>query len=131
MKTSRIVASLFLIVAAGSAHAAGSSFQRSCSSIQLQLEQYNAWIVADCKNGYGGIQNSRVAIEGIENRFGQLRYESSGTSSFQRSCREAWLEWSHDAVWLHAYCGDGNGGERKSSIEIRNIENQHGWLIRK
>lgn len=124
-----ILLGTILLLGTSAASASGSSFQRSCTNIDLIMEQFNAWIVADCKNGSGGYQNSRVAITGVHNKFGRLMTDNKGVSAFQRSCREAWLEWDHGWVQLVAKCGDGRGGEQQSRVYIDNIHNKNGWLI--
>jgi len=128
----RIVIFIFVIMFAGlgTAFAKNSSFHRSCDRINLHTEDYNVWIQADCGDGNGGFNYSEIALTGVHNFHGKLVFNNKGTSSFQRSCRNAYLEWEHGWVRLVATCGDGKGGERTSGVFINNIHNQNGWLIK-
>ena len=123
-----LFATLFLATVGGSAIAAESSFQRSCSNIDLDLENNNAWIVADCGDGTGRDKPAEIAIRGVHNTNGQLTGNADFSSSFQRSCRDAYLEWNDNSVILFATCGNGRGSEIRSSIYLLNIHNRFGTL---
>ena len=124
---------VFLIIACvagiGAASADNSSFQRSCSNVNLLLQEFNVWIQAECKNGNGGINWTEIALPGMHNSNGNLSHDRNPSSSFQRSCHDAWLEWEHGWVNLVAICGDGRGGERQSSIYVDDIHNRNGFLV--
>ena len=124
-----ILATLFMATAIGSSLAAPSSFQRSCSNIDLNLESNNAWIVADCGDGSGRDRPAEIAIRGIYNDHGRLRLGNDFSSSFQRSCRDVVLDVNQNDVGIVATCGDGNGGEIRDSISIQNIHNRNGTLV--
>lgn len=50
-------------------------------------------------------------------------------SSFQRSCNNVSLQVEHHGAWIHAQCGDGQGGYIQTQIEIMGIHNISGGLM--
>ncbi len=76
---------------------------------------------AECSNGNGGIIWSELTLSSYHNDHGNLIRDGNPSSSFQRSCRQARLEWDNNAIKLVAVCGDGRGGERQSSIYVHDM----------
>lgn len=50
-------------------------------------------------------------------------------SSFQRSCNNVSLQVEHHGVWMHAQCGNGQGGYIQTQIEIMGIHNMPSGLM--
>lgn len=121
-----VFGSLFLT--GGDASAKSSSFQKSCSGIDLDITDQDVWIVADCGDGNGRFVNTRIELRGINNGHGFLNKKGNGASSFQRSCDDIYLEWNDFSVKLNARCDNGNGGVNQTFLYINNIENRFGTL---
>ncbi|TDP46201.1 CVNH domain-containing protein [Zavarzinia compransoris] len=118
-----------LLLGGGAASAAPSSFQRSCSDIQIEVSGSDAYLVAQCKDRQGRYRNTELLLLGYQNIDGTLKRQGYEGASFQRSCDQYWLDVSHEKVFLNGSCKRRNGSYRQSRIELQGIHNDNGQLI--
>lgn len=112
----------------GTAHAAEPTFQNSCRNIRLNTSDDSVWISAQCETRNGSWKNTTYGLYGIMNDDGFLR-ENDEPVSFQHSCRDAILQWTHDAVRIRAYCETMSGDERETTFDLWDIHNSDGTII--
>ncbi|WP_113752097.1 mannose-binding lectin [Bordetella trematum] len=129
--TAVTLAALAMSLLTTPASAGSSTFQNSCRNIKLHSDDNGAWISAECRTRSGNYTKSSIAIRGLINDNGRLRGRSGEQTSYQKSCRDRRISWSKEKVSISAVCRTRAGSENNTSIEILNIENQDGKLVRR
>lgn len=87
-------------------------------------------IGATCRDRAGRNQPADFDLNGYHNIDGRLVFDGKGKSSFQRSCDVINVRVSPERVLLTAECRARNQSVRKTTIEIQNIQNIDGRLVR-
>lgn len=123
-----VILALLGAVSATPALAGSSSFQRSCSTFEVQSSSQRVILKATCGNGRGGNVTSQIELYAIANIDGRLTRQASGPSSFQRSCDAFWTEATPQRVFLVADCKRRDQSLARSRIEIEDIDNIFGQL---
>lgn len=129
MKMKSIAVSAVLTLCSPLAWAASSSFQNSCSNTQMSVSDNGVRISAECRTKNGAYNATSILVRGISNDDGRLRGKSGAPTSFQHSCRKITLNMNTNQVALQAICKTRSGSERKTRLELTNIENRNGRLV--
>jgi hypothetical protein len=105
---------------AAPARAAPSTFQESCTNIRM----HGATQKAKCRRIDQSWVETSLAIDGIENIDGNLRYTNNGPSSFQLTCTDIGVS----GDMLFAKCRRRDQSEASTRLRLQNIENINGAL---
>lgn len=128
--TTAALAALAMTMLSAPASAASSSFQNSCRNIKLHSNDGGAWISAECRTRNGNFTPSTITINGLVNNDGRLQGRSGEPTSYHKSCKNRKISWNKEKVSISAVCRTRDGNERNTSIELLNIENRDGKLVR-
>ncbi len=124
------LAAVLLTAVSVSASAASSSFQNSCRNIKLHSNDTEAWISAECQRHNGQYNPTTLPLRGLVNNDGRIQSQAGAQTSYQKSCSNRRISWNSESVRIRAVCLTRNGSEREAAIELTNIENRDGALIR-
>ncbi len=103
------------------AHAAPSSYQKTCSDISIDGNQLSA----TCNTRNGASRQTSIVLRGIENIDGNLKVTNPNkVSSFQNSCSNIDINGRR----IKATCQRKDGTSKRTSIVLRGIENIDGFL---
>jgi hypothetical protein len=117
-------------ICAGAAYAGPSSFQRSCNDIRIERPAGAVSLGATCRDRSGRTHPAEFDLNGYHNIDGQLVFDGRGQSSFQRSCDQIDVRVTSERVMLVAECKTRNQQLRRTTIEIQDIQNIDGRLVR-
>jgi hypothetical protein len=127
----RLIAAVAAAIAcAGAAHAGPSSFQRSCSDIRLEHPAGDVVLVATCRDRAGRGHPADFELTGYHNIDGRLVFDGRGKSSFQRSCDRIDVAANQNGVLMVAHCRTRDQRVVRTSIEIQDLHNIDGRLVR-
>lgn len=119
-----VIGLLFISVTVGintPAHAAPSSYQKTCSDISINGNQLSA----TCQTRNGASRQTSIVIRGIENINGNLQVTNPNqVSSYQKTCSNIDI----NGRQIKATCQTRNGRSKQTSIVLRGIENIDGYL---
>lgn len=110
---------------AGSASAAESTFQNSCSDIKLAADGMT--ITAQCKKNDGTPVPASYALQGVHNVDGKLSM-GEGASTYQQTCDTVRLQHNAKMARLTAICKTKNGRPSNTQLPLTDINNIDGVL---
>lgn len=134
-KTAVLIASTILTLTTGSlpSHALNSA-EYSASNSGTSLKTVNLDNSLNQTSGKQDIQNinngeSTELIIARAPRGTKLPPKGNIKSTFRRTCSNERIQTTPDAVYLKANCLDYNKNRNKTSLEIRGIDNNDGYLV--
>lgn len=122
-----LISALLCAASTGTAMAASSTFQNTCSNITFTYSGNDAAVQATCLTAAGTPNNTKLVIMGISNQNGQLT-SGSGASTFQQSCGNIQVSATPSGAMLSAICRTAAGDANATTTPLNGINNNNGNL---